>query len=58
MQTLTSIYTYGLQTYGHDELEADHNLPWFDRRDKDFKTLQKVTLEPKLLESFMFNLSG
>ena len=39
---------------GHDELEADHDLPWFDRRDKDFEALQKVILEPKLLESFKF----
>ena len=36
---------------GHGELE-EHNLPWFDRRDKDFEALQKVILDAQLLESF------
>ena len=34
---------------GHGELE-EHNLPWFDRRDKDFEALQKVILDAQLLE--------
>ena len=38
----------------HGELGEEHDLPWFDRRDKDFEALKKVILEPKLLESFKF----
>ena len=37
----------------HLELE-EHDLPWFDRRDKDFEALQKVILEPQLLDSFKY----
>ncbi|XP_068759996.1 uncharacterized protein [Montipora capricornis] len=32
----------------------DEQPPWFDRRDKDFNALQKVILEPTLLESFKY----
>ena len=32
----------------------DHELPWFDRRDKDFEALQKIALDPQLLSSFKF----
>ena len=35
----------------HGELPEDHSLPWFDRRAKDFKALQKIILDPALLES-------
>ena len=28
--------------------------PWFDRRDKDFAALQKVILEPTLLDSLKY----
>ena len=37
----------------HGDLE-EHNLPWFHRRNKDFKTLQKVILDPLLLSSFPY----
>jgi len=37
----------------HVELPEDHSLPWFDRRAKDFKALQKIILDPALLESLM-----
>lgn len=36
----------------HGELPEDHSLPWFDRRAKDFEALQKIILDPALLESF------
>ena len=38
----------------HDDESHDPNLPWFDRRDKDFEELQKVILNPELLDSFKF----
>ena len=38
----------------HHEGVHDENLPWFDRRDKDFVELQKVILNPELLESFKY----
>ena len=38
----------------HGEIEEEHELPWFDRRDKAFEALQKVILDAKLLESFQF----
>lgn len=37
----------------HGELE-EHDLPWFDRRDKDFEALQKVILDPQVLGSFKY----
>lgn len=37
----------------HGEFE-DHELPWFDWRDKDFEALQKIVLDPQLLSSFKF----
>lgn len=37
----------------HGELE-EHELPWSDRRDKDFEALQKVILDPQLLDSFKY----
>lgn len=37
----------------HGELE-EHDLPWFDRRDKDFEALQKIVLDSQLLSSFKF----
>ena len=37
----------------HGKLE-EHELPWFDGRDKDFEALQKVTVEPMLLDIFKF----
>ena len=36
----------------HGELPEDHSVPWFDRRVKDFEALQKIILDPALLESF------
>ena len=32
------------------ELE-DHWLPWFDRQDKDFKALEKIALDPLILDN-------
>ena len=29
-------------------------LPWFDRRSKEFEALQKIILDPDLLESFKY----
>ena len=48
--------------YGGYNFQCDHgemtedggHPPWFDRRDKDFVTLQKIILEPILLESFKY----
>lgn len=37
-----------------DEDTHDKNLPFFDRRDKDFIELQKVILNPQLLDSFKY----
>lgn len=31
--------------------QSTHELPWFDRRDKDFEALQAIILDPKLLAS-------
>lgn len=36
----------------HEEGSHEENLPWFDRRDADFIELQKIVLNPELLESF------
>ena len=36
------------------ELEEDHELPWFDRRYIDFEALQKVILDQIFLENFKF----
>ncbi|XP_044184769.1 uncharacterized protein LOC122964909 [Acropora millepora] len=37
----------------HGELPSEEReLPWFDRRDKDFEALQAIILEPSLLDSF------
>ena len=38
----------------HEEGDHDKNLPWFDRSDKDFVELQKVILNPELLDSFKY----
>ena len=39
----------------HEELGADEERPHcFDRHEKDFAELQKVILEPTLLESFKY----
>lgn len=39
----------------HKELvPGDQHPPWFDRRDKDFAALQKVILEPTLLDSLKY----
>lgn len=39
----------------HGSLSADdQHPPWFDRRDKDFSALQKVVLEPTLLDSLKY----
>lgn len=38
----------------HEDQIHDPNLTWFDRRDKDFAELQKVILNPELLDSFRF----
>ena len=41
----------GLEDSDHGDLGTDEqHPPWFDRRDKDFAALQKVILEPTLLE--------
>ena len=35
----------------HDELDEERRqLPWFDRREKDYEALQAIILEPTLLE--------
>lgn len=34
--------------------ENQHDLQWFDRRDKDFQALQEVILAPRLLSSLKF----
>ena len=31
----------------HEQQLEDHNLPWFELRDKDFEALQKIVLEPQ-----------
>ena len=37
----------------HGELTSEEReLPWFDRRDKDFEALQAIILETSLLDSF------
>ena len=36
------------------EGDHDESLPWFDRCDKDFVELQKVILNPELLDSFKY----
>ena len=39
----------------HEALDPnEEHPPWFDRRDQDFLALQKVVLEPTLLDSFKF----
>jgi len=39
----------------HGDLDPEEqHPPWFDRRDKDFAALQKVILEPTLLESLKY----
>ena len=38
----------------HEDQIHDPNLPWFDRRDADFTELQKVILNPELLDSFKY----
>ncbi|XP_028404813.1 uncharacterized protein LOC114527380 [Dendronephthya gigantea] len=42
------------QMQKHPEGEHSETLPWFDRRDKDFAELQKVIVNPELLESFSY----
>lgn len=34
--------------------EENHQLPWFDRKSKEFEALQKIILDPDLLESFKY----
>lgn len=43
----------------HEEIadDSEHNLPWFDRRDKDFQALQEVVLAPRLLASLKYYVS-
>lgn len=39
----------------HEEMEpGEEHPPWFDRRDHDFEVLQKMVLEPSLLDSFKY----
>lgn len=39
----------------HGDLDPEEqHPPWFDRRDKDIAALQKVILEPTLLESLKY----
>jgi len=39
----------------HEEMpDGNEHPPWFDRRDNDFIALQKVILEPTLLDSFKY----
>lgn len=38
----------------HEEGSHKVNLPWFDWRDEDFKELQKIVLNPELLDSFKY----
>ena len=39
----------------HEEMEpGEEHPPWFDQRDQDFEVLQKVVLEPSLLDSFTY----
>lgn len=48
------IHMNGNMESDHDEQIHDPNLPWFDRRDKDFAELQKIILNPELLASFKY----
>ena len=36
------------------DLVHEQDLPWFDRRYEDFVHLQKVILNPQLLDSFKY----
>lgn len=40
----------------HEDIadDSDHNLPYFDQRDKDFQVLQEVVLAPTLLASLKY----
>lgn len=39
----------------HGEIPDDErDLPWFDRREKDFEALQNIILEPSLLDSLKY----
>lgn len=38
----------------HEEGNHEVNLPWFDRPDEDFKELQKIVLNPELLDSLKY----
>jgi hypothetical protein len=38
----------------HPEGDHDENIPWFDRRENDYIELQKVILNPQLLDSFRY----
>jgi hypothetical protein len=40
--------------FQHLEGDHDEDLPWFDRRDKDFLELQQVILNQELLASFTY----
>ena len=32
----------------------EEHPPWFDQREQDYEALQKVVLEPSLLDSFKY----
>ena len=34
--------------------EENHQLPWFDKRSKEFETLQKIILDPDLPTGFKY----
>ncbi|XP_068739095.1 uncharacterized protein [Montipora capricornis] len=38
----------------HEDQVHNPSLPWFDRRDNDYAELQKIILNPELLESFKY----
>ena len=40
--------------HADDDDSHDKSLPFFDRRDNDFIKLQKVILNPQLLDSFKY----
>ena len=37
----------------HGEI-TEHELPWFNEKDNDYKTLQKLVLDPRFLDSLKF----
>ncbi|XP_067027400.1 uncharacterized protein [Acropora muricata] len=51
------IHEWPSETCELEELPEEHALPLFDRHDKDFQALQKIILEPFLLESMAYYMN-